>query len=471
MNYDHRFTAEDALWSVTLRDIPLWGLVRSRLYMYSQERESDYQALSSASNRVHLQTRRLPRYASTLRWLAFSRKRWDTLFLTRNVNRLPVDARCSFDRMYRPYYERIAHPLILERTLQADWPLPDCNHVTLSQDLLWIIANRLGDTLPMTALTTTENVIINDFVAQVIHAFETPELEDELRQTLTTLLRRVPMTRAVVERLLVPRIRQTVAFVHGAAYLGHRAIITQTLHAHGVRVAEIQHGFVSRIHYAYNYPPAVLDNPAHPARPLLPDLFLTYGAYWSQVVRMPSQQIVVGSPYVSQLAAEASSGIEADQRQILLVSSYIVTDRTVALARHLAENLTGYRIIVKLHPQEIAQQPEIEEALAGSGVQVIGNANVYTLIAQSGIIASWYATTILAEAVAFSGKRLFCAETGTYPAAMTTPFTTSEELAQLIKSPDRGYPEVEPGQFWASDWQQRLDEFLGRYLYGSDNTG
>src|SRR3546814_12540747 len=65
----------------------------------------------------------------------------------------------------------------------------------------------------------------------------------------------------------------------------------------GIPVAEFQHGYIGHDHYAYNYADSVADSGY---RDGLPDYLLTFGQYWADSVRTPSEKVVIGGPRMNE---------------------------------------------------------------------------------------------------------------------------------------------------------------------------
>jgi hypothetical protein len=142
----------------------------------------------------------------------------------------------------------------------------------------------------------------------------------------------------------------------------------------------------------------------------------------------------------------------------------MVARPSVALAEQVAKAFPERQIVFKLHPLD----PYTEEAYgtlqALPNVKVVTRADVYQLVAESEIILSYYSTTVLIEAVAFPGKRIFYHEVGILPAEIGDHFESADDLIDLIRDPARGFPRCQPDQFWASDWQERLNKFLEAHV-------
>jgi hypothetical protein len=225
-------------------------------------------------------------------------------------------------------------------------------------------------------------------------------------------------------------------------------------------VIEPQHGFIDDWHYAYTYPPACITEPDHPCRTLLPDVLLTFGEHWSNVAQTPSEKVVIGYPYLTQMVEQTTSSIQQNDKQILVLSGHIVADRTIALVGQLSQALPDHTVVVKLHPLEVADRPRYQTRLDRPNIRVIGQADVFPLVAGSAVIVSLYATTVMVEAAAFPGKRIFCQEAHLLPAGISVPFDDGAHLVKLINTPDASMLKVDPGQFWTVGWKHNLETFL-----------
>jgi hypothetical protein len=119
------------------------------------------------------------------------------------------------------------------------------------------------------------------------------ELGDARRERLIRVAARriaaYPLTERFVKRL-IRRIRPRLAIVEEGCY-GHMAVFNATARAHGVDVAEFQHGMVTRSHDAYNVSPLLAGSAAY--RATQPTSFLAYGAWWNDQLNAPVRHMVV----------------------------------------------------------------------------------------------------------------------------------------------------------------------------------
>jgi len=259
---------------------------------------------------------------------------------------------------------------------------------------------------------------------------------------------------------ILPRIKNKIAFVHCASYLGRiTAILTKILHSAGFKVIEVQHGVVSKEDYAYNYPRSCIENKHHQCREYLPDYLLMFGDYWAKRVRTPSKKIVVGYPYLNKLSEKLIQKISPERKTILIVSQGTVTKHMVDIAKELSRAFNDYKIIFKLHPGEIPFKERYSSLKSYSNIEIIGNYNIYELIAKNNIIIGYNSTTIF-EALKFPKKRIFIVENNEIPDEIGYKFSNIEELIEAIKDDTKGYPKVKSEYFWASNWEERFREFM-----------
>ncbi|GAF86230.1 unnamed protein product, partial [marine sediment metagenome] len=220
-----------------------------------------------------------------------------------------------------------------------------------------------------------------------------------------------------------------------------------------------QHGFVSKEHYAYNYPQYCIDNNHHQCRDYLPDYLLMFGEYWAENIRIPSKKIVVGYPYLNEILNRLIEYIKPKTKSILIVSQGTVTKSMVNIAKKLSRTFTDYKIIFKLHPGEIPFKERYSLLKNLSNIEIIGNYNIFELIAKNKIIIGYNSTTLV-EALKFPGKRIFILENNDVPNEIGYKFTNVEELIEAIKDNSKGYPKAKPEYFWASNWEERFQEFM-----------
>ena len=194
------------------------------------------------------------------------------------------------------------------------------------------------------------------------------------------------------------------------------------------------------------------------------NILLTYGEYWSNIVNVPSRAIAVGYPHLSTIVAESLSQTQVNPNQILLIADVGPVEETVQTPRALAAALPDYQIILKLHPTKIHLLSEYQTSISQSNIKVIGQADTYRLISESEIVIASQPSTVLIEAAAFPGKRVFFGSSSLLPEGIGSYFANAAELIDLIKVPRHLQPQIPSEQFWASNWQTRFDEFIESFI-------
>lgn len=163
-----------------------------------------------------------------------------------------------------------------------------------------------------------------------------------------------------------------------------------------IPTAELQHGVVGKLHYAYNYPKDALVNS-------FPDYFLSWGKFWVKNTRMPILKdniIDIGFPYLEKFKLNNVRKIEKSN-QIVVLSQ--MRDDIAKFAFDLATMINTYTIIFKAHPTEYSSvhtnYPYLSEL---NNIRVIANDNIplYNLFAECSLVIG-VSSTALIEGLAF----------------------------------------------------------------------
>lgn len=446
------------LWSAEIRGVRVWSLVRYTVLSRFIARWLQYDFPTGGSSRRR-SIRKLSEYARGLSLLSpfKSTDRHDALFFVTDLGRLPRDAEHSYNYLHDVYFRLFQNPLIIESNFTPQAALP---HYQFESNIYPYAMLSLFMRVRPAALSAPEARAVRDFVEQVVKIYDFAALQDDLAAVITRALTRQNNLRRFFERILLPRVKSArFAFREDASYMGESGLLTRLLHEYGFLVAEPQHGLLSAFHPAYHLPSSVLSNLEHPARAYLPDIFLTYGEYWSQQAHVPAAKFVIGSAQLAAMLAGAEKRIPIEN-QILVISG---DNRALALGKALAEALPAHQIVFKLHPLEFAKQEQFQMELNYLNVRVVARTNVYELIAESPVIVG-HSSTVLVEAVAFAGKRVFYYEPAFIPAEVGTRFWDAENLVDLILDPSCGHPQAQPSDFWELDVEARAAAFARTYL-------
>jgi len=176
-------------------------------------------------------------------------------------------------------------------------------------------------------------------------------------------------------------------------------------------------------------------------------------------IRTPSKKIVVGYPYLNELSGKLIQNISPRGKTILIVSQGTVTERMVNIAKKLSRTFSDYKIIFKLHPGEIPFKERYSLLENLPNIEIIGNYNIYELIAKNNIIIGYNSTTLF-EALKLPEKRIFIVKNNEIPDEIGYKFSNIEELIEAIKDNSKGYSKANPEYFWASNWEERFKKFM-----------
>jgi hypothetical protein len=292
-----------------------------------------------------------------------------------------------------------------------------------------------------------------------------------LSQRLRTLSERWPFLHTSY-RTFFERVRPKMIFMEGGSY-GEDSHIFKWAKDAEIRTGEFQHGIIHPHHAAYNYGPAILQSPAY--RPHLPDHLLTYGRFWARRLRMPSEVVAIGNPYLSRRAsAGPRSTAGTGPRRVLIVSDTTLPTYYAELAMELSRRLgRDWEILLKPHPMEA---PFVRERFGRlAGVPGIGLAaaeeDLYDYFARCECVVGMCSTSLF-EALAF-GKRVFVREhfiaDWGVPAALAPRFRDACELAELIRSAPGSGPSHATSleEIWQPGWRENYAAFIDKHVPGT----
>jgi len=440
------------LWQPEVQGSKLWPAIRAGLLSTRIMNKMGWKTIPIAKSSRRNQIKLWRPHLRTLSWMVQhnSQNRYSAFFMTYGL-----------DRFSYYFYERLTQPLIMESSWngQINAPLWQSSNQVLLEDTFKVWSQLRYRHFPLSA---TELNAINEFAHQVSIAYEIPDQVAGIANRVKAYLRRMSIMRPVVERI-VRQMDSKFALIHMASYMGMLAPMVKLLHEHGITIAEPQHGIATEFHYAYNLPEICVSDPHHVCRQYLPDVFLTHGDYWGSRLRTPSRIVVTGFPRLSEQIENNAGKIEANPKQILIISQFIVIKQLIEITDHLARRFPDHRIIFKLHPLDTTLEPVWASLEQYPNVEIKGLYNIHELIAQSAVIVG-YNSTVLWEVLAFPGKRCFFLKSNEIPDSLGQSFSTPGELIDFILNPSSGYASMQAADIWADNWQQRVDNFLKNHV-------
>jgi len=133
--------------------------------------------------------------------------------------------------------------------------------------------------------------------------------------------------------------------------------IVLAAHDAGVKVHDIQHGFISRFHPAYSYPHG------SPKLDHVPVEVMVWGKFWTNNVALPSgvQFKVSGATKDLNEGRKKSDYVCRKAKQVLFTSQGAVSDELHEAALAVALSLPEFNVIYRLHPNEdLASYPRTD---------------------------------------------------------------------------------------------------------------
>ena len=245
-----------------------------------------------------------------------------------------------------------------------------------------------------------------------------------------------------------------------AHYLGEKAFILEHAKANGVITAELQHGYIGKSHYAYNFDESL--NPI--LKKVLPDFFLSFGSYWNKQIRTPAKKVVIGnSNIIENVNQLILSKINQDKLNILIISAATNTKGIMSLCRALltSELALMYNFTIRPHPSEKHNFEVRYKSILEEGVILDNNENLYQTLKDASIVVSLDFTTVLYESVFFT-KKIFLQKTDFSNFYESDPifisFNDNQDLLRLIMEEQE--IEIEPNEIWDTNSHSNFSSFL-----------
>ena len=272
------------------------------------------------------------------------------------------------------------------------------------------------------------------------------------------VLRRFADDRFMWARIL-DRVRpRAVLFTAGAGQEG----LVAAARARGVASVELQHGtpVAGKLNYDY-------DRGDKPRR-LFADWFAVYGDYWKRRNDWPiapERVFELGCPSF-QLAQRALAGTPRGRREVVFVSQATIGRDLARFAAALSRALPeSWRLVYKLHPEEIGRAERRPPELAGSRVEVVADreADLHALLAGAEFQVGVYSTALY-EGIGLGCKTVLVDLPGVEymrdlvergMAAVVSEASRFEGACEQLRSA----PDFAPALF-GRDWEAQLERFL-----------
>jgi hypothetical protein len=250
-------------------------------------------------------------------------------------------------------------------------------------------------------------------------------------------------------------------FVEDGSY-GNKSYIIRAAKKLKIPTVEIQHGFISENHIAYNFGTKIIDEIEF--KSYFPDYILLYGQFWSNMINHLSTKISIGNPYLEEKIKEI--GIYKQMNSILFLSSGVTKNESISFLLNLMAVLKykKTKIIFRPHPLEKNNAKNNYKELFENGIELDTNNDLYMSIRNSNIIIGEI-TTALFEAAALK-KKIYL-----FNSSYTKLYNNKSITFQVIDEHNihhiliNEYKENDDSDYyWEKDWEVKYRNFIRPYL-------
>ena len=373
--------AEHDLLAWRVRDVHVWPLLRMRLYLMATkqlglfENPHPFLQKKAVPARVTLSRHLSAQRSSLLRLIGWRKKPYAVL-------RGPLRTNGA-----DPYTEALckelgARALVFDRN-QGTYALPGN---TIDVDGLRHIFRAMGGFRKAPGLSEADA----ERCDAIIQAFLKHLGVDigNLKRLVVSVVQSFRVEREGFRRLLAWHRSETLFAINGYSQMSFLEGARQA----GLRIIELQHGFISRFHLGYSWP-------GQASVPYMPDELWCFGRFWPDATPLPRNMGVriIGAPYI-----QAYAGTQGSQRvanRVLFTSQGVIGPKLLAAALECARRRPEHEIVFRLHPSELLE--DYETLLAEHG-RVPANfslshktPNIFELMATAAIQVGVFSTTLL----------------------------------------------------------------------------
>lgn len=251
----------------------------------------------------------------------------------------------------------------------------------------------------------------------------------------------------------------------GAAYPGSYPI-TKRIKERGIRVADLQHGFITKTNAVYSYADALLNSKE--AIDGSADYFLTYGDWWNDQIINPSVKVSIGNPYRDYSVERVKVDLT---NRILIIGCGINTEKRIQMAELLEKEVPGYSVVFRPHPGEIEMAKSII-AEKGYAVKLDDIKEVYESLAITKVVISEM-STVLFEAIGICNDIIILDTDYSRHNLPENPFIkcrSDTELVAAIEQSIHGESSVNYNidDIWKAQWSDNYRNFLSSINIDTD---
>lgn len=449
---DKDFFKEDFIFEE--KDLMLWPLVRWTVLSYLKFKEQNMTLPHARLNKLSLKNIKL--IYQSLKYAPHRlNKTYDMIYFTSARGRLN-DKNFNINSDY--YSSLFPKTLVIDAAYRGHYMIPDNTKNFATGEFVEFKTLILSQIKRI--FSREKNQVIERFVnllksyVGIDYAFT-----EKIKKKLYLYYTGYEYYRSYITKIF-KKLKPQIIFVHTSTYSGFKAILLKIAKENGILTAEFQHGTISKNHIPYNYADIIFKSKRY--KKYLPDYILTFGDYWNENIKIPSQKTTIGNPHFYK-SIRKYEHVKERAGTVLIISQGTITNEFVQIAKYLSEKYPNYKIIFKLHPGEVPFENRYKELYNYINIEIVKSGDIYEYIARSEYIIGCYSTAIF-ETLGFN-KKLFILDNemsqNEIPEGIGVRFKSIQELDLNKMEFDTT---CNPEYYFDHNWKENFKNFINKEL-------
>ena len=257
---------------------------------------------------------------------------------------------------------------------------------------------------------------------------------------------------------LIKKIKPKIAIIECASY-SQNALLNYTLHNSGIKIAEPQHGLISRGHENYNFSNLIKKSKEY--RLFLPNDFLSYGNSWSKNLNVSYKKYNIGNPHRSQ-----NQVFKKKIKKILFISDGINIGMLTDFAKKTLLQLNGkYEVYIRPHPLEKIFVNEKKNVFYDN-INIDYEENIYKSLSDAKVIVGEM-STVHYDALNIVPKIFIIRSKKSKFAIPNHPFQEIKNVKDLVKEVNKNENKnikVNQKDYFENNWKKNFKKYLRENL-------
>lgn len=445
----------------------LWPLVRQELIQWVIS-DQIYKTASLVNLTPQIHNRKkvlMSLLKAELHNLFFSRKASDVVVMATGAGLVMKDG-LAFNRL-SDYFALLNHDqtVVIEDLFNWNWPSKRANenilyHTPMQAKHALLAKFYVKDK----HLTQARNILIafTDRLHQILGITVPPSTLKVIETRLAKKIAVLPTKKQAYQKIF-KKINPRILLKEEGCY-GHSSVVNVVAKEMGIVVAEYQHGTINAGHDAYNHGQELISDKAY--QQTLPDLFLSYGEWWHQYLKLPLKNLAIGNPHRTERLVGTTPETKV-KNEILVLGDGVETKMYLDLAHFLTKSIPEFKTVFRPHPLERTKLAELRKSGNYEGLIIDSRPDIYDSFKAAHVVVNEVSTGLF-EAVGLVDRVLIWDTPKSrfyYPDHPFESFVNAEDLLSKIKQEHVGTIESSHvGAIWAADWQENYKNFIAQHL-------